>query len=248
MKILVIMPTYCEIENLESSAGDLLLHNPQVSLLIVDDASPDGTGELADTLSKKDERISVLHRDQKAGLGPAYLAGFEWGMSNGFDFLVEMDADGSHRGEDLVEMLKIADEADLVIGSRWVRGGAVVNWPWYRKLISVVGNRYAGFWLGSSVKDLTAGFRVYKVTFLQQLDLTQVSSQGYSFQVEMAYRTLRSGGVVRESPITFMERTSGKSKMTLAIVFEALTRVTSWGLRRMINQKSALPPARRARM
>ena len=233
---------------MESTIADLFSFNPEVSLLIVDDASPDGTGDLGEAIAQKDSRVRVLHRTKKEGLGPAYLAGFAWAMENDFEYLVEMDADGSHRGQDLVAMLELAKDADLVIGSRWVPGGEVLNWPWYRKMISVVGNRYAGFWLGNTTKDLTAGFRVFRVSFLRELDLEEVSSQGYSFQVEMTYRTIQAQGVVLESPITFLERTSGKSKMTLAIVFEALARVTSWGLKRVLNQKSALPPARRARM
>ncbi len=235
MKVLVIMPTYCETDTLPSTIRDLFEFNPHLSLLIVDDASPDGTGLVANNLATKDSRISVLHRASKDGLGPAYLAGFDWAMERDFDFLVEMDADGSHQSKDLIRMLEAAPGADLVIGSRWIRGGSVVNWPWYRKSISMFGNRYAGLLLGSKIKDLTAGFRVYRTSFLREMNLEEVSSQGYSFQVEMAYRAISAGGVVVESPITFLERTSGKSKMTPAIVFEALGRVTFWGAKRIFN-------------
>lgn len=237
MRVLVIMPTYREAQGIERAVRQLLTHNPEVSLLIVDDNSPDGTGAIADALAAKDSRISVLHRPAKAGLGPAYLAGFAWGMERGFEFLVEMDADGSHRAQDLPSLLASAPTHDLVIGSRWVPGGRVVNWPIRRKLLSRFGNLYVRLMLGTNVHDMTAGFRVYKASLLERLDLTSVSAFGYSFQVEMAWRAILGKASVVEVPITFIERELGSSKMTGSIVTEALWLVTKWGLTRIAGRK-----------
>jgi dolichol-phosphate mannosyltransferase len=223
------MPTFNEIENLEWAVGQINLFAPEVQILIVDDSSPDGTGVLADKLAANLRNVHVLHRDQKDGLGAAYLAGFSWAISNGFEYVVEMDADGSHRAVDLPKLLAKASQSDLVIGSRWISGGEVENWPWYRKAISRFGNTYARFLLQTGIKDMTAGFRVFKVSFLKQLQLDGVAARGYAFQVEMALRSHRAGGVIREVPITFVERTRGASKMTTAIVLEALWLVTKWG-------------------
>jgi len=234
MKTLVIMPTYNEAASLETSVLAVLKHAPEVDVLVVDDGSPDGTGLLADALASGNARISVLHRSEKLGLGAAYLAGFNWGFERGYSTLVEMDADGSHRAEDLPKLLARAPEAELVIGSRWVDGGAVVNWPWYRKAISKGGTRYADLMLGSKIKDMTAGFRAYDAEFLKTLDLGGVAARGYAFQVEMAWRTQRAGGRVIEVPIVFVERVEGVSKMTTAIVLEALWLVTKWGLSRLL--------------
>ncbi|MEY3889605.1 MAG: hypothetical protein RLZZ90_882 [Actinomycetota bacterium] len=234
MKTLVIMPTYNEAASLEASVLAVLKHAPEVDVLVVDDGSPDGTGLLADALASGNARISVLHRSEKLGLGAAYLAGFNWGFERGYSTLVEMDADGSHRAEDLPKLLARAPEAELVIGSRWVDGGAVVNWPWYRKAISKGGTRYADLMLGSKIKDMTAGFRAYDAEFLKTLDLGGVAARGYAFQVEMAWRTQRAGGRVIEVPIVFVERVEGVSKMTTAIVLEALWLVTKWGLSRLL--------------
>ncbi len=232
MKTLVIMPTYNEIHNLATTVAGVLKLNPQVSVLVVDDNSPDGTGKLADELASKDKRISVLHRVSKDGLGAAYLAGFDWGIKAGFETLVEMDADGSHRPEDLPQILAQSNKFDLVIGSRWVTGGAVLNWPWYRKGISKFGTFYADVMLGSRIKDMTAGFRAYRADFLVGLDLSGITARGYGFQVEMAWRSQKAGGNIVEVPITFVERTQGASKMTIAIVLEALWLVTKWGIGR----------------
>ena len=234
MKTLVIMPTYNELASLEESVAGVLKHAPQVDILVVDDASPDGTGELAESLAKTNPRVHVLHRTDKQGLGAAYLAGFEWGFARDYETLVEMDADGSHRAEDLPKLLARAKDAELVIGSRWVAGGAVVNWPWYRKAISKGGTRYADLMLGSKIKDMTAGFRAYDSKFLKTLDLDGVAARGYAFQVEMAWRTQRAGGRVIEVPIIFVERAQGVSKMTTAIVLEALWLVTKWGVSRLL--------------
>lgn len=234
MTILVIMPTYNERHSLESTVLSVLKNAVEVDILVVDDGSPDGTGSLADQLAANHPRVSVLHRTEKLGLGAAYLAGFSWGFERGYKTLVEMDADGSHRAEDLPKILAKAAEADLVIGSRWIDGGAVVNWPWYRKLISKGGTRYAGLMLGSKIKDMTAGFRAYDAEFLKSLDLGGVAARGYAFQVEMAWRTQRAKGTVIEVPITFVERVEGVSKMTTAIVLEALWLVTKWGFSRLL--------------
>jgi dolichol-phosphate mannosyltransferase len=232
MKTLVIMPTYNEIHNLATTVAGVLKLNPQVSVLVVDDNSPDGTGKLADELANKDKRISVLHRVSKDGLGAAYLAGFDWGIKAGFETLVEMDADGSHRPDDLPQILAQSNQFDLVIGSRWVTGGAVLNWPWYRKGISKFGTFYADVMLGSRIKDMTAGFRAYRADFLVGLDLSGITARGYGFQVEMAWRSQKADGKIVEVPITFVERTQGASKMTIAIVLEALWLVTKWGIGR----------------
>ena len=235
-KTLVIMPTYCEANSLPRTVGELIAAVPQVNVLIVDDASPDGTGEIAESLAASNPRIQVLHRKGKEGLGPAYLAGFAFGLAQGFEVLVEMDADGSHRAIDLPGLLERTGDNDLVIGSRWVDGGKVVNWPVHRKLISLAGNIYTAIMLGLGVKDATAGFRAYRAEFLQNLNLSNVASHGYSFQVEMTYRSRLAGGRITEVPITFVERTQGASKMTTAIVLEALWLVTKWGFKRLFGR------------
>ena len=234
-KYLVVLPTYNELESLPVVLERLFAHNPQVSVLIVDDASPDGTGELADRLAKADARIQVLHRDAKNGLGAAYIAGFRVGLSQGFDYLIEMDADGSHRSEDLVKLIEASTNADLVIGSRWVRGGAVENWTWHRVALSKLGNRYARTLLGVGIRDMTAGFRVFRADLLAKLIETEVASAGYSFQIEMAWRASKAGAVITEVPITFVEREYGSSKMSSAIVREALWLITRWGLKRLFR-------------
>lgn len=234
MKTLVIMPTYNEAETLADTIAKLFEFNPEVDLLVVDDNSPDGTAEIALGMSSRFPKLSLLSRESKGGLGPAYLAGFDWALDRGYELIVEMDADGSHQGKDLVALLVAARDADLVLGSRWISGGAVVNWPLGRQLISRIGNRYASVMLGTKIRDMTSGFRVYRAALLRELDLSEVSSQGYSFQVEMAYLCSQNGKVV-EIPITFVERIGGISKMTSAIVLEALAKVTSWGLKRIFR-------------
>lgn len=236
MRVLVIMPTYNESGNLVKSVDLLFKFNPDVDLLIVDDNSPDGTGQLADDLTRMNPKISVLHRNEKDGLGAAYLAGFQIGLDGKYDFLVEMDADGSHRAEDLPSLLAKCQSADLVIGSRYITGGKTINWPIHRKILSRGGNRYAKIMLGSKVNDMTAGFRVFRSSFLRKLDLSGINAKGYSFQIEMAYRTLLSGGRVAEVPITFVEREIGNSKMSKAIVSEALLLITKFGFRRIFKR------------
>lgn len=228
--VLVIIPTYNERASLPPIVQRVRAATPDVHILIVDDNSPDGTGDLADSLATEDLHIQVLHRTAKNGLGAAYLAGFRWGISRGFDVLVEMDADGSHRPEHLPAMLDAIQEADAVIGSRWVPGGGVVNWPRHRQWLSQGGNRYAQLMLGLGVHDATAGYRAYRRTALERMDLSTVSSQGYCFQVDLTRRAAAAGLRIVEVPITFVEREQGDSKMSGAIVAEALWRVTQWGV------------------
>lgn len=234
MKYLVVIPTYNESETITKTLTGVLSLDGKISILVVDDSSPDGTREVIEANFGSEPRVNLLARTSKQGLGLAYLAGFEWAFNRDFDYIVEMDADGSHRAEDLRSLLQSSSEADLTIGSRWVDGGEVLNWPAFRRLISRTGNRYAKFMLGTNILDMTSGFRVYRTKFLQELVAQPVASHGYSFQVELAYRASKLGRVI-ERPITFVERVDGKSKMTLAIVLEALTKVTFWGLKRVFS-------------
>ena len=231
-RVLVVVPTYDELENLGPIAARLFASVPTADLLVVDDGSPDGTGELADELARDDRRVHVLHRTQKAGLGAAYTAGFAWAREHGYDVVVEMDADGSHAPEQLPRLLDALQDADLVLGSRWVPGGEVVNWPVSRELLSRGGNAYTRRVLGLPLRDATGGFRAYRRSVLDALPLGDVASQGYCFQVDLAWQAWRAGFKVVEVPITFVERVRGESKMSRAIVLEALWRVTWWGLRR----------------
>lgn len=231
IRTVVCIPTYNERENLPLILHRLFDANPDVHALVIDDGSPDGTGALADELASADERISVLHRHAKAGLGAAYRAGFAWAIAEGATHIVEMDADGSHQPEQLPTLLAAAEDADLVLGSRWVRGGAVRNWPIHRKALSLGGNLYARVLLRVPIRDITGGFRVFRVSTLQTIDYATVTSQGYVFQVDMAYRTVNAGLHVVEVPIEFIERELGASKMSQRIVLEAMWQVTVWGLR-----------------
>jgi dolichol-phosphate mannosyltransferase len=229
-RVLVVIPTYNEAANLESIVGRLRAAVPEAHALVVDDGSPDGTGETADRLAADDDQVHVLHRTEKAGLGAAYIAGFRLALADGFDVAVEMDADGSHAPEELPRLLAALREADLVIGSRWVPGGEVRNWPRSRHLISRGGNLYTRLLLRFPVRDATAGFRAYRRVVLETLKLDEVASQGYCFQIDLAWKTWREGFRVVEVPITFTERVLGHSKMSRAIVTEALWRVGAWGL------------------
>lgn len=235
-KTLVLMPTFNEISTLESSVKHLISTNPDLDVLVIDDNSPDGTGYLADQLAKNNGRVNVLHRSAKSGLGRAYIAGFHWGTARGYELLVQMDADGSHRPEDLPALLAKALEAELVIGSRWIRGGEVKNWPKYRQLISKFGNWYAAKALNSKLKDMTAGYRVYQADLIRRLNLDSIEAQGYGFQVEMTYQSQKLGAKVVEIPIQFIERENGVSKMTLDIVVEAFLLCTKWGILRLIRR------------
>jgi dolichol-phosphate mannosyltransferase len=234
-KILVIVPTYNELENIRIITSGIRTIVPGADILIADDNSPDGTGEVADDLAATDQQIKVLHRTNKAGLGAAYLDAFSWAKKNGYDVVVEMDADGSHRPVDLVKILEQLNNADVVLGSRWVAEGKVVNWPLQRKILSQGGNIYTRLMLGIPVKDATGGFRAYRMTALDQIDLSKVQSQGYCFQVDMAWRAVQAGLTVVEVPITFIEREIGESKMSGSIVKEALWRVTQWGFQKRFN-------------
>lgn len=237
-RTVVVVPTYNEVDALEPLVGRLRQHVPLARVLIVDDASPDGTGELADRLAAADTAIEVLHRPRKDGLGRAYLAGFERALQAGAELIVEIDADGSHDPAELPVMIQLAREgAALVIGSRWVAGGGVHNWPWLRQAISRFGNVYARGVLGSRIRDITAGFRVYRAEMLRGLDLSSVASQGYCFQVELAWRVERAGGTVVEHPIIFVERATGRSKMHAGIVLEALWRITGWGIAAALGRR-----------
>ncbi len=229
--VAVIIPTYNERENLELIVSRVHAAVDSADILVVDDGSPDGTGEIADKLAATDERIHVLHRQGKAGLGSAYIAGFRWALERGYGAMVEMDADGSHQPEELPRLLAALEKgADLVIGSRWVPGGTVHNWPKSREFLSRGANTYARIMLGIAIRDATGGFRAYRADTLRVIGLDQVLSQGYCFQIDLALRAVRAGLTVTEVPITFTERTRGASKMSHAIVLEALWRVTQWGL------------------
>lgn len=229
-KVLVIVPTYNELESLPVIVAGIRDAEPDVHILIADDNSPDGTGEVANTLSSVDSSVHVLHRKQKAGLGAAYLDAFSWAKTQGFQVVVEMDADGSHRPVDLTKILDALSDNDVVLGSRWVNEGKVVNWAKSREVLSRGGNLYTRMWLGIPIKDATGGFRAYRMSALDQIDIQQVESQGYCFQVDMAWRATKAGLRVAEVPITFVERELGESKMDSSIVKEALWRVTQWGI------------------
>jgi dolichol-phosphate mannosyltransferase len=241
-RVLVVIPTYNEADNVTGVVSRVRAAAPAVDVLVADDNSPDGTGVIADALAAGDERVAVLHRPGKEGLGAAYLAGFAWARGRGYDAVVEMDADGSHAPEDLPALLAAARDADVVIGSRWTRGARVVNWPWRRLLLSRCGNLYARLALGLPVSDATGGYRVYRSTVLDALDLTAVRSQGYSFQVELSRLAHRAGVRIVEVPITFAERERGDSKMSPLIVAEALWRITAWGVQ---DRRAAVRRGRR---
>jgi dolichol-phosphate mannosyltransferase len=235
-RVLVIVPTYNERDNIETIIDRVLQSVPEANVLVADDGSPDGTGKIADELAISDPRVHVLHRTEKAGLGAAYIAGFQWGLERGYDVLVEMDADGSHAPEQLPRLLAALRQADLVLGSRWVAGGTVVNWPMSRELLSRSANIYTRVALGIPVRDATGGYRAYRRRVLESIDLADVSSQGYCFQVDLAWRAVLAGFRVVEVPITFADRERGESKMSGTIVREALWRVTQWGARHRVDQ------------
>ncbi|MFH8795385.1 polyprenol monophosphomannose synthase [Streptomyces sp. NPDC017941] len=233
---LVIIPTYDEAENIQAIVGRVRTAVPEAHVLVADDNSPDGTGKIAAELAAEDEHVHVLHRKGKEGLGAAYLAGFSWGLEHGYGVLVEMDADGSHQPEELPRLLTALKGADLVLGSRWVPGGRVVNWPKSREFLSRGGSTYSRLLLDVPVRDVTGGYRAFRRETLEGLGLADVASQGYCFQVDLARRAIKAGYHVVEVPITFVERELGDSKMSRDIVAEALWRVTAWGVRERVGK------------
>jgi dolichol-phosphate mannosyltransferase len=245
-RVLVIVPTYNEAENLAAIVDRVRRAVGVAHVLIADDASPDGTGAIADQLAADDAQVHVLHRPGKEGLGAAYLAGFAWAADRDFDVVVEMDADGSHAPEQLSRLLDALVVADLVIGSRWVRGGEVVNWPVRRLVLSRGANLYTRLALGMPVRDATGGFRAYRLAALAKMDLASVSSQGYCFQVDLAWRAHRNGFRVIEVPITFADREYGTSKMSPAIVREALWRVSVWGTKARLRSVARVLSGKRS--
>jgi dolichol-phosphate mannosyltransferase len=229
--VLVVIPTYNEVENVRIITDRVRRAVPSVDILVADDNSPDGTGQVADQLAAGDGQIHVLHRAGKQGLGAAYVAGFAWAKEHGYDVVVEMDADGSHAPEELPRLLDaLRDGADAVIGSRWVRGGSVVNWPLHRLILSRGANIYTRLAMGMPYRDATGGYRAYRMPLLDKIEIESVLSQGYCFQIDLTRRAHREGFRVVEVPIRFAERERGASKMSQAIVREALLRVTAWGL------------------
>lgn len=232
----MVVPTFNEAGNIAWIIERLRAAQPHVDVLVVDDGSPDGTGEIADDLAAADAQVHVLHRTSKGGLGAAYLAGFAWALDQGYDVIGEMDADGSHQPEQLQRLLTGLLDADLVIGSRWIPGGSVVNWPWQREVLSRGGNLYVRLLLGISVRDATAGYRLFRRATLEKLRLDEVRSTGYVFQTDLVTRTLRAGLTVHEVPIEFVERVRGESKMSGQVAVESLKKITYWGLRERWNQ------------
>jgi dolichol-phosphate mannosyltransferase len=225
MKTLIIIPTYNEKDNLSPLLKEIFSYAPETDILIVDDHSPDGTGELADEIHKQNAQVNVLHRPDKQGLGTAYIAGFKYAIDHGYDAAFEMDADFSHDPRYLPDFLKAIEDADLVIGSRYIPGGDTPNWSLLRRFISGGGNIFARFMLGIPVHDCTAGYRCYRRKVLEDIDLDTVQSQGYAFQIELVYRVMRHGFKIEETPIVFMDRRVGKSKMSRKIVIEGFTYV-----------------------
>ncbi|MBD0744220.1 polyprenol monophosphomannose synthase [Streptomyces sp. CBMA152] len=242
-RALVIIPTYNEAENIKPIVSRVREAVPEAHVLIADDNSPDGTGKIADELAGTDDHVHVLHRKGKEGLGAAYLAGFRWGLDKGYGVLVEMDADGSHQPEELPRLLTALKGADLVLGSRWVPGGRVVNWPKSREFLSRGGSTYSRLLLGVPIRDVTGGYRAFRRETLEGLGLDEVASQGYCFQVDLARRAVGAGYHVVEVPITFMEREYGDSKMSNDIVVEALWRVTAWGVGSRANKLLGRKPS-----
>lgn len=238
---LVIIPTYNEVENLPLIVARVRESNPDVDILVVDDNSPDGTGDKADELAAEDSHINVVHRKEKTGLLGAYTAGFNWGLERDYAVLCQMDADGSHAPEQLPRLLSAIDEgADLVIGSRYVDGGEAVNWPKNRYLLSKLGNLYISVALGDDVADMTAGYRAFRREVLEAIDLEDLSRKGYIFQVDLADRAVQEGFDVREVPITFVDRELGESKLDASFAGESLAEVTKWGWKRRSTQVSEI--------
>lgn len=238
-RVLVLIPTYNERDNLPTIVRRVRASVPEADLLVLEDNSPDGTGQVADELAAADDHVKVLHRAGKEGLGKAYLAGFDWGLDRGYDALVEIDADGSHRPEHLPAMLTALADADVVIGSRWIAGGEVVNWPLRRKVLSVGANLYIRMMLGMPVNDATAGYRIYRADALRTIGLDDVESHGYCFQTDLTWKAILAGLRVVEVPISFVEREVGYSKMDKDVFSEALVKVAQWGTAHRARQVAA---------
>jgi len=237
---LICIPTYNEAENIVGIIERTLATNIEgLSILVIDDGSPDGTARLVEEVAEKlaDPRIHLLRRNSKSGLGPAYLAAFDWALQRSYDYVIEMDADGSHQPEELSRLIEASQNADLVLGTRWMPGGRVENWPIYRRAISRTGTWYAEIALKVPYKDLTGGYRVLSRNLLESIDLRGIQTLGYGFQIEIAMRAFDAGLRVVQVPITFIERTQGRSKMSRRIVFEALERTTIWGFQRRFNRR-----------
>ncbi len=236
VRVLVVVPTFNEAENIERILERIRASLPEAGILVVDDGSPDGTADLVDKRAGDLGDVHVLRRHEKSGLGSAYRAGFAWGLAHGYEACVEMDADFSHDPDALPQLVAPIEAGyELVIGSRYVTGGSIPNWSWHRHLLSWGGNRYASLMLGLGVADSTAGFRVYTASVLRRLDLDRIRAEGYGFQIEMTYEAKRAGAQITEIPIRFVDRVAGESKMSSAIVVEALGLVTLWGLERWVE-------------
>jgi dolichol-phosphate mannosyltransferase len=246
--LVVVIPTYNEVENLGDLVRRLRASVPRASILIVDDGSPDGTGELAERIAADDGRVHVMHRVSKEGLGAAYIAGFSWCLERRFECIAQMDADGSHQPEELPRLLAALNGADAVLGSRWTHGGTVVNWPQSRKALSMSGNGYARLLMGIPIHDATGGFRVFHSYMLESIGLSEVASRGYCFQIDVVRRAIDLGFRVTEVPIEFIERERGRSKMSRSIVVEALWRVTLWGLERRLSRRRTFHQPTAARL
>ncbi len=238
--VLVVIPTYNEIDNIVTVTRRLRAAVPDAHMLIADDNSPDGTGKVADELAADDDHIHVLHRLGKEGLGAAYLDGFGWGLERGYGVLVQCDADGSHQPEQLSRLLEALADADMVKGSRWMEGGSVVNWPKSREILSRGGSLWTRTWLGVPLRDATGGFNAFRASTLRGIGLDNIASAGYCFQIDLAWRALKAGFRVVEVPITFVEREYGDSKMSQQIVAEALLRTTAWGVKHRARQVARL--------
>jgi len=234
-KVLVVIPTYNEAANIGELVTRVRTSQPDIDILIVDDNSPDGTGRLADAFSNS--KIQVLHRSKKTGLGPAYLVGFRWGIDNGYEHFVEMDADGSHQPEELDRLLAASQNSDLVLGTRWMEGGLVLNWPKSRRFISQFGTRYAAFCLGLPFRDLTSGYRILSRQLVSAILNSNIQTLGYGFQIEIVRLAAQQNLTITEVPITFIERVAGSSKMTGKIVLEAFWMTTWWGFKRMVFRR-----------
>ena len=239
MRRLVVIPTYNEAGNIKSLIELLFSSIPECEVMVVDDGSPDGTGLIIKAMKDGNQRLHLIERSSKGGIGSAYRMAFLWALEQGFDEVIEMDADGSHQVSDLLRMIDVktmSPEIDLVIGSRWMKGGKTVNWSHSRELLSRIANRYVRIMLGMGIKDSTAGFRIYSARILRKIDLGHIRSEGYSFQIEMTRAAHKAGAIIKEVPITFKERANGVSKMSKKIVREAMFLVTAWGLKRFFRR------------